>query len=436
MTKKFHSYRKIFATVATATLFTSIAVSSVSAAPKMENKHHFELSIIHTNDTHANLDKVAKKATAIKEVRAEKQNSLLIDAGDVMTGTLYYNEFKGQADLEFMNLMGYDVMTFGNHEFDSGSTEEGHKVLADFIEGANFPLVSSNIDFTSDSDLVGLYEDRIKNNPKDGTIYNGIIEKVGNERIGIFGLTTEETVNLSSPKVEFENYIEEAEKAVAEFEKKGIDKIIAVTHIGYDDNPEVDNDLVLAEKVDGIDVIVGGHSHTKLAEPVVVNVDENGEKKDPTVIVQAYQYNDFLGTVDIEFDKKGVIVGQDGELITISDKEEDPEVAATLKSYSDKVDELKNTPTGATTVSELPNPRTGEGSPISVRNSETQLGNLITDGMLDKAKEFNPDTVIALQNGGGIRAAIDQATYYNWGSHHGFTIWKYISYNGINGCPN
>ena len=102
------------------------------------------------------------------------------------------------------------------------------------------------------------------------------MKKVDGEKIGIFGLTTEETMNLSSPKVQFEDYIEEAEKTVAAFEKKGIDKIVAVTHIGYDDNPNVDNDRVLAEVVNGIDVIVGGHSHSKLAEPVVVNKDENG----------------------------------------------------------------------------------------------------------------------------------------------------------------
>ena len=105
-----------------------------------DDDDNFELTIMHTNDTHANLDTVAKKATAIKEVRAEKPDALLLDAGDVLTGTLYYNEFKGQADLEFMNLMGYDVMTFGNHEFDSGSTPEGHKVLADFIKNAKFPI--------------------------------------------------------------------------------------------------------------------------------------------------------------------------------------------------------------------------------------------------------------------------------------------------------
>ena len=238
-------------------------------------------------------------------------------------------------------------------------------------------------------------------------IYNGIVKEVDGEKIGIFGLTTAETVSLSSPKVEFENYIEEAEKAVEAFETAGIDKIVALTHIGYDDNAAVDNDLELAKQVDGIDLIVGGHSHTQLDQPVVIAEDEKGADKDPTVIVQAYQYNNYLGTVDIEFDENGVVIGRAGELISIADKEEDPAVAKELKGYSEKIAEVKNAPSGATTVHALPNPRLSD-SDVSVRNSETILGNLITDGMLDKAKEFNPETVIAMQNGGGIRAAIDQ----------------------------
>ena len=238
-----------------------------------------------------------------------------------------------------------------------------------------------------------------------------MIKEIDGEKVGIFGLTTEETVNLSSPgEVKFEDYMEEAEEAVAAFEKAGVNKIVAVTHIGYDDNAEFDNDLQLASMVDGIDVIVGGHSHTKLEKPVVVEKDENGAAKEPTIIVQAYQYNDFLGTLDVEFDENGVVVGHAGELIAIADKEEDQEAAEMLKEYSEKIAEVKNTSTGATTEVELTNPRlSDEGNTgVSVRNSETALGNLITDGMLDKAKEFNPDTVIAMQNGGGIRAAIDK----------------------------
>jgi 2',3'-cyclic-nucleotide 2'-phosphodiesterase (5'-nucleotidase family) len=247
----------------------------------------------------------------------------------------------------------------------------------------------------------------VTENAEDGTIYNGLVKEVDGEKIGIIGLTTAETVDLSSPKVEFENYIEEAEKAVKAFEAEGIDKIVALTHIGYDDNAAVDNDLELAKHVDGIDVIVGGHSHTQLDQPVVVAEDENGADKAPTVIVQAYQYNNYLGTVDVEFDENGVVIGRAGELISIADKKEDPEVAKALKVYSDQIENVKNASSGATAVNELPNPRLSD-SEVSVRNSETILGNLITDGMLDKAKEFNPETVIAMQNGGGIRAKMDQ----------------------------
>ena len=141
---------------------------ALQAQERNAQEDNFELSVMHTNDTHANLDTVAQKATAIKEVRAEKPDALLVDAGDVLTGTLYYNQFKGQADLKFMNLMGYDAMTFGNHEFDSGSTPEGHKELADFIKGANFPFVSSNIDFSTDSDLKDLFKDEVTENAEDG----------------------------------------------------------------------------------------------------------------------------------------------------------------------------------------------------------------------------------------------------------------------------
>lgn len=374
---------------------------------KGEKPEDFKLSIMHTNDTHAHIDNVAKRITAIKDVRAAKPNSLLIDAGDVFSGTLYFNEFKGQADLEFMNLAKYDVMTFGNHEFDLGSSPEGHKALSDFVKKANFPFVSANTDFSQDSLFNGLQTKKISDSPKNGNIYNGIIKEVNGQEVGIFGLTTEETKDISSPeKVQFQNYLDQAQKTVKSLEDRGVDKIIAVTHIGYDDNPAYDNDLELAKRVDGIDVIVGGHSHTQLNAPVVVSKDEDGKTKDATVIVQSGQYSDNLGTVDVDFDQDGKVVKEEGKLIKLADLKDDPEAADMLKKYSDKIAELKNKPTGATSVNALDNPRSSDTGP-SVRSNETPLGNLITDGMLDKAKQFNPKTVIALQNGGGIRAPID-----------------------------
>jgi 5'-nucleotidase / UDP-sugar diphosphatase len=371
---------------------------------------NFVLSLMHTNDVHSHLATAPKRVTAIKEIRAENPDALLLDAGDELTGTLYFNEFKGQPEIEMMNYMGYDAMTFGNHEFDQGSSAEGHKALADFVKNAKFPFVSSNVDFSKDALFNGVFHgDTITEDPKDGNIYNGIVKEINGEKVGIFGLTTAETESISSPeKVTFEDYKAEAEKAVEAFEEQGINKIIAITHIGYDDNAAVDNDFELAKYVDGIDIIVGGHSHTKLSEPTVVEADENGKEKEATLIVQASQYGEYLGTLDVEFDEEGAVLGYAGELIDIKEKAEDAKAVEMLKKYADKVKEIEKVETGGTAVKALPNPRQGEGSTVSVRSNETELGNLITDAMLDKAKEFNPETVIAVQNGGGIRAAIDE----------------------------
>ncbi|WP_406944953.1 5'-nucleotidase C-terminal domain-containing protein [Halobacillus sp. SY10] len=375
--------------------------------PKPE-KENFELSLMHTNDTHGHLDDVARRVTAVEDVREEKPEALLLDAGDVFSGTLYFNEFKGQADLEFMNMMEYDLMTFGNHEFDLGSSPEGHKALADFVKGADFPFVSSNVDFSQDENLSPLYKKYVSKLPSDGMAYNSIIKKVDGEEVGFFGLTTEETADISSPgEVQFDDYIESAEDRVEALEELGVDKIVAITHIGYDDNPAYDNDQLLAE-VDGIDVIVGGHSHTKLEEPIEVTTDENGEPKDPTIVVQAGQYGGYLGTLDVEFDENGVVTGYAGELIDVSEKEEDPEAAKILAGYTEKIEEIRNEESGGVAAEAFPNPRATDENPVSVRNSETALGNLITDGMLAKAQEFNPNTVAAFQNSGGIRTSIDK----------------------------
>lgn len=378
---------------------------------KGKGKKDFELTIMHTNDSHAHLDNVPKLVTAVETVREENKNTLLLNAGDVFSGTLYFNEFQGQADLTFLNLMGYDAMTFGNHEFDLGSSPEGHQALADFIEGANFPFVSANVDFSQDSKFNGLFSDLVSSKPKDGKIYQGIVKKIKGEKVGIFGLTTEETAAISSPgSIAFENYIKEAEKAVKAFEKMGVDKIVALTHIGYDDNAEIDNDLVLASAVEGIDVIVGGHSHTQLDEPTLVVEDLDGEEKEPTVIVQAYQYSEYLGELNLTFNKKGVITEYGGQLLEVDSFEEDPEAKELLAPYSDRIAEIKNEEIGVTLDAPLTNPRvsdSGNTEGISVRNSETILGNLITSGMLEKAKQYNENVVLAFQNGGGIRSAID-----------------------------
>ncbi|WP_438296847.1 5'-nucleotidase C-terminal domain-containing protein [Sporosarcina sp. FA15] len=376
--------------------------------PIIDDGKTFNLSLMHVNDIHANTDKAPRLVTAVKEVRTVKPDALLLNAGDVFSGTLYFNEFLGQADLAFMNLMKVDAMTFGNHEFDLGSSAEGHKALVDFIKAANFPFVSSNVDFSKDPLFDGLFNTKISTTPKKSNIYTGIVKEINGEKVGIFGLTTAETKDIASPgKITLSNYIEDAEKMVKEFEAMGVNKIVALTHIGFDDNAAMDNDQELAANVAGIDVIVGGHSHTQLDKPVVVDKDGNGKAKDKTIIVQAYQYSDYLGTLDVKFDKNGVVIGHVGELIATVGKAEDAEAKELLKKYADKISEIEKEEIGVELLTALETPRTGgDNTKPSVRKNETILGNIITDGMLAKSKEYNEDVIMAFQNGGGIRTGI------------------------------
>ncbi|WP_153730567.1 5'-nucleotidase C-terminal domain-containing protein [Sporosarcina obsidiansis] len=386
---------------ASALLLSAASITPTIASAETPGKN-FSLTVLHSNDTHAHVANAPERAALVKKLKEQHPANLLLDAGDVFSGTLYFNEFEGEVDMKIMNYLGYDAMTFGNHEFDLGRSENGHASLAKMVQAANFPIVSTNVDFSADELFEGLQTKAITDKPENGKIYNGIIKEVNGEKIGIFGLTTEETAAISSPdKVTFTNYITEAKEAVSAFEEAGINKIIAITHIGYDDNKAIDNDQELAKAVPEIDIIVGGHTHSKLPEPVVVNADTN-----PVVIVQANEYNKFLGQLDVEFNSDGVITNFNGQLHQVDGEgaERDEGAAEILAPYTAQVEARMASPVGATSKVFLNGLRNLGG----VRAGETNLGNLITDGMLAKAKEIDPDVSIAFQNGGGIRASIDK----------------------------
>ncbi|MGM7720162.1 bifunctional 2',3'-cyclic-nucleotide 2'-phosphodiesterase/3'-nucleotidase [Metabacillus sp. Hm71] len=354
----------------------------------------WNLTIMHTNDTHAHLDNVARRVTAVEQVRAAADHSILLDAGDVFSGTLFFNQYLGQADLEFMNMMKYDAMVPGNHEFDKGTS-----VFADFINKANFPIVSANIDYSEDSHLGPLFKDKFANSGEKG-IYPAAILDVEGEKVGVFGLTTEETAILSNPgkDISFNNHIKKAKETVKLLENEGINKIIALTHIGYN------NDKVLAEEVEGIDVIVGGHSHTYLEEPTVYNQDT-----EPTIILSAQEYSYYLGNTNVTFNKNGVLQEWEQNLIDLDAQdengqyiiEENAAAAQRLAELAEPIEELKNQIVGETSVFL-------NGEREDVRTKETNLGNLIADGMLWRAQKQNTGATIAIQNGGGIRASIDK----------------------------
>ncbi|WP_027954931.1 cell wall-binding repeat-containing protein [Halobacillus kuroshimensis] len=383
--------------LATAAVTSAIALGTL-AIPGGEVKAaegDFDLTIMHTNDTHAHLENVPRRVTIIEQIRADRDHSILLDAGDVFSGTLFYNQYKGLADVQFMNMLDYDAMVPGNHEFDDGPS-----VFADFIDQAEFPIVSANIDYSKDERLNGLFNDEIGMPGDNGNIYPASVIDVDGEKVGVFGLTTEETKFLanSGDTIDFENYLQKAEDTVKMLEGEGVDKIVALTHLG------VNYDKTLAQEVEGVDVVVGSHSHTKLEEPLVFNEDA-----EPTLVVQAEEYGNYIGDLEVSFDDEGVLTEWDGKLIDVDEEDEneeyviesDKEAAELLAELEKPLDELKKEVVGETTVA-----LNGERS--DVRSGETNLGNLITDSMLAKAKEKVPSTTMAIQNGGGIRASIDQ----------------------------
>lgn len=369
---------------------------------------NYILTLFHTNDLHGRTDQYPLLITTLNEAREQYGEGLLLEAGDIFSGTLYFTEFQGQDALEFMNLMGYDAFVPGNHEFDLGDPEEGHQALAAFFAGAEFPILAANLDFSAAPEFADMLGESISAEPQAGGLYDGIIVEHNGEQIGIFGLSTQDSVTISSPgQITISDYREAAEAMVAAFEEQGVNKIIALTHLGYDSDPSVGNDLLLAEHVEGIDIIIGGHSHTQIPPPRLLTENSAGEALTPTVIGQAGEYGQYLGVMQVTFDADGVVVDVSGELLAADEREADPDAIERLAPYTAAIEELRDTQVGAKVISALPNPRHGSGDEHSVRANETALGNLVTDAQLHAAQQVAPDTVMAIQNSGGIREAIE-----------------------------
>jgi 5'-nucleotidase len=356
------------------------------------------ITILHTNDFHGHVDEweswgnvyggSARIATKIKEIRDAQDNVLVLDAGDQFQGTLFYTLFKADIVTVTMNALDYDAMAVGNHEFDDGPGE-----LARLIDGVDFPVLSANIDASAEPGLAGKIE-------------ASTVITLSGEPIGIVGLTTPDTENISSPgqNVTFNDPVTSTQAAIDALTARGINKIIALTHLGYNE------DVALAQAVTGVDVIVGGHSHTFLYTPpddaagpypTVVN-DLGGN---PVLVVTAECWGKYLGYLDVTFDTAGVVSSYDGNPILMDDTiAKDADVEAIVATYRPQVDDLMNTIVGTSTV-EMP---LSVSSQRICRMGECLLGNLVADAMLWKINSVAPEPYqMAIQNGGGLRAPID-----------------------------
>ncbi|WP_433743503.1 bifunctional metallophosphatase/5'-nucleotidase [Falsibacillus pallidus] len=354
----------------------------VSAAE--EKPSDYDIRLLYTNDTHSHLENMPYLHTLIKQ--NENAASLLLDAGDVFSGTLFFVQFLGQADAQLMNQIGYDAMTIGNHEFDRTS-----QVLANFITRANFPLLSANINVDGDNTLAPLYRKEIGDPPQNGNIYPAIVKEVNGNRLGIIGLTTLDTAILSRPskEIEFENAKKSARKWIGKLKEMNVDKIIVLSHLG------IYEDKKLAKSVKGIDVIIGGHTHTKIPKPIVIN-----KKTEPTLIVQAYRHANYLGRLDLSFNSEGILEKWNGKLINVLSKSvaPDPTAMEMLNQFTREINVMNQKIIGNTTVFL-------NGESRDVRTQETNLGNLVADSMLKEARKLTRADM-ALMNGGGIRNSI------------------------------
>jgi len=354
-------------------------------------ENRFSLRILHTNDHHAHLEPVkfgdrllggiARRRTLIGQIRHESKNNqeplLLLDAGDIFQGTLYFNQYLGQADLDFYNALKYDAGTLGNHEFD-----RGQQVLADFIAKAKFPILSANLDIAPAS-------------PLHGKIRPWQILDIQGEKIGVFGLTTPDTAILANvgDGVKFTDPIAAARNAVRDLKQQGINKIVALTHIG------LENDLLLARKVADIDIIIGGHSHTPVGNIPQANhpyplVEKNGTNE-PVLVLTDWEWGKYLGDLSVSFDRTGKLIAWAGKPHAIDASiAPDPEFAAKLKAYAAPIAALRQKVIGKSLVAL-------DGDRPKLRTSETPLGNLIADAIL--AKTQGDRVQVALMNAGGIR---------------------------------
>ncbi len=254
-----------------------------------------KLTILHTNDTHSRIDPfedgeykgfggVVARKKIIDEVRANEHNNLLLDAGDIFQGTPYFNMYNGEIEMKAMSYLGYDASTIGNHDFDNGADN-----LAKQMEHANFPFIISNYDVT-DSVLA--------NKVAPYTVFNK-----GKVKVGVIGIGIELNGLVSKKNYGSIVYLDPIETAnrYANILKsdENCDIIICLSHLGYSYKSKKISDIQLAEKVDNIDVIIGGHTHTFLECPTLI---EKPEKK--FVIVNQVGFGGItLGKLDIYFNR-------------------------------------------------------------------------------------------------------------------------------------
>jgi len=349
----------------------------------------FYLTIIHTNDLHAHdvpfkdngklVGGLAKIDHLIESIRKERSNVLLVDAGDFFQGTPMFQRYGGDIEIETLNRIGYDVVELGNHEFDRGAS-----YLAQRLQQAKFPVLACNLDCSRLPALKNIVKPSI------------VQEKQG-EKIAFIGVITpdlaQKALNLDGVKIDSPqgNWLAPVNRQIKIYRGQGINKIIVVSHCG------IELDKELAKNCPDVDVIVGGHSHTRLNKPIWIEHQDGSL----TAIVQTGCYGKALGDTQIAFDSDGHILRNESKYHLINVNEDiaaDPQLDTFLTEKEKPLLSLKDEIIGYS----------GGifDNRFNVMSSDSAIGNLICDALAESG--LSDGVQIALQNRGGIRAKIDK----------------------------
>lgn len=342
-----------------------------------------KLVILHTNDTHSQIDPddkdglggVLRRKVVIDSVREAEDNVLLIDAGDFVQGTLYFNLYRGEVEQKVMNMLGYDMRILGNHEFDNGINE-----LADVLADSKSDMLATNYDL-SDSPLAGIFK------PFS-------IREVAGKRVGFIAINLRPEGMIAEGNydgVVYDDAVKSANAAawwLKHVEK--VDAVVAITHIGYDPTMPP-GDKLLAESSEDIDVIIGGHSHD-LIDPskhdARLNCRIRNAAGSDVLVTQLGKSGKYVGKITIDLDdltSSYDIIRIDNRL----DDRVDRDFADMLKPYSVGVDSLMHVKVGR--------------SAVELAKESTGLLNFASDFVLRRGRQIADDVDLAIINKGGLR---------------------------------
>lgn len=388
------------ATLASATIEESLYSSRLSKR-FIDADGNYNISFYHVNDVHAHLDQFTSSGGActnpakgcyggysriksfIDQTRPTHNDSLWLNVGDEFQGTLYYSYYGGEKIADTINQLGFDAMTIGNHEFDGGDD-----MLGDFLKNLTFPIVSANI---------------VSDNAKlNSTIvpYH-IFDKYD---LAVIGVTTTTTPGISKPGngTTFTDVTQAVQRCIDEIKSTtNITRIAAITHIGYEE------DIALAKNTTGLHLIMGGHSHTLLgdmpkAEGKYPTIEKNKDG-DEVFIVTAYRWGEYVGYIDVTYDKQGKILAYHGAPVHMTNEtSQDPKLQAEITEWAKAFEAFAGEKVGETTTFL---------DQTTCQEKECTLGDITSEALLQyRLASGSSDAVFAMINAGGIRASIDEGT--------------------------